>query len=87
MGSPEKISERDSFTLVRRNDHGILSKLRQPAERGGTVLYELRRAHCRSSAQSRAADAARGFGSAAPAICGANAAAPVAATVRRGFGA
>ena len=50
MGSPEKISDRDSFTFVRRNDHGILSKLRRPAERGGTVLHELRRAHCRSSA-------------------------------------
>lgn len=60
MGSPEKISDRDSFTFVRRNDHGILSKLRQSAERGGTVLHKLRRAHCRScaavcAAQSRAA--------------------------------
>ena len=55
MVSTERVSDRDSFTFVRRNDHGILSKLRQPAERGGTVLHELRRAHCRSSAQSRAA--------------------------------
>ena len=88
MGSPEKISDRDSFTFVRRNDHGFLSKLRQPAERGGTVLHELRRGHCRScaavcaacrrcartaqsrTAQSHAADAARGFGSAAPASAG-----------------
>ena len=111
MVSTEKVSERDSFTFVRRNDHGILSKLRQPVERGGTVLHELRRGHCRScaavcaacrrcartaqsrtaqsrTAQSRAADTAGVCGSAAPAICATNTAAPAAAAaVPRGSGA